>query len=451
VVPYVKQGDQWVALSEEVITHGLGYLPIIRPRCQFARTVQEYNLFESRISAMIPSLNEAVREYSDLQAAVVGHLFPERWEIASQECTSCRGMGLVPDPSYTGTDGKSKPIVCASCHGLGAVGATGPYKKTLIRMPKVNLGEQAIPLPPFDYIKKDIDVIRVMEDRLTGHLYRGLSAVNMQFLAQTPLSISGDAKAVDRDELNNFVYNVAEDLVYIADYLYGIIADYRYAYQYPVLRERRRMLPYIPVPEHYEIVGPDDTLDTITQMRAGGIGGSLLAAMLRDFAKRQFADEKDVSIPLLLEMELDPFSGATEAERDAMLATGCIRRQDYIRSVYIKDFVRRALGEKAGFADMPYEQQVAVIDAYAEEILVETQNIASPADKTQNIASPADKTQNNQTQNVVDKTQNIASPADKTQNNQTQNVMDKTQNIASLQADGGIPSPIPVVDPDSVV
>jgi hypothetical protein len=66
VVPYVKQGDNWVALSDEIITHGLGYLPIIRPRCQFAKAVQEYNLFESRIAAMIPSLNEATREYSDL-------------------------------------------------------------------------------------------------------------------------------------------------------------------------------------------------------------------------------------------------------------------------------------------------------------------------------------------------------------------------------------------------
>jgi hypothetical protein len=360
VVPYVKQGDVWTALTEEIITHGLGYLPIIRPRCQFAKSVHEYHLFESRISAMVPSLNEAIREYSDLQAAVVGHLFPERWEVATQECTSCGGAGYVPNPAYTGTDVKSKPLVCASCNGIGAKAASSPYKKSVIRMPKLNLGEQAVPLPPFDYVKKDIDVIKVMEDRLAGHLYRSLSSINMQFLAQTPLSISGDAKTVDRDELNNFVYNVAEDLVYIADYLYG--------YQYPDRVERRRMLPFIPVPEHYELLGPDDTMATITQMRGNNIGGSLLTAMLREFAKKQFFMEKDISVPLLLEMELDPFAGMAEPDKAALLSTGCILRRDYIKSTYIKDFVKRALAEVEDFATLPYEEQGRIVDGYADAL-----------------------------------------------------------------------------------
>jgi hypothetical protein len=371
VIPYVKIGDSWAALSEEIIYHNLGYLPIIRPRSQFAKTVQEYNLFESRLSAMVPSLNEAIREYSDLQAAVVSHLFPERWEIATQECQSCGGSGYVPNPSYTGTDVKSKQLVCSSCNGLGATSGAGPYKKTVIRLPKTNLGEAPIPTPPFDYVKKDIEVIKVMEDRLDRHLYRGLSAINMQFLAQTPLTISGDAKAIDRDELNNFVYNIAEDIVYIADYLYAIIADYRYSYQYPNLIERRRMLPTIPVPEKFELLGADDTMTTISQMKANGIGGSLLTAMLREFAKRQFFQEKDVSIPLLLEMELDPFSGLSESDKAAMLATGNILRRDYIRSVYIKDLVKRAIAEQKGFADMLYEQQCAILDVYAQGLLDE--------------------------------------------------------------------------------
>jgi hypothetical protein len=371
VVPYVKIGENWVAQTEEIIIHALGYLPIIRPRCQFAKTVQEYNLFESRISAMIPSLNEAAREYSDLQAAVVGHLFPERWEIATQECTSCGGTGLMPNPSYTATDVKSKQIVCAACNGLGATAGSSPYKKTVIRMPKTNLGEQAIPTPPFDYVKKDIDVIKVMEDRLDKHLYRGLSAINMQFLAQTPLSISGDAKAIDRDELNNFVYNVAEDIVYIADYLYAIIADFRYTFQYPNTVERRRMLPAIPVPEKFELLGPDDTMTTIGVMKGNGITGSLLTAMLKEFAKKQFFQEKDIAIPLLLEMELDPFSGMSEADKNAMLATGNVLRKDYIKSSYIKDFVKRAVAENEGFADLLYEAQQAILDVYAEEVLGE--------------------------------------------------------------------------------
>jgi hypothetical protein len=110
---------------------------------------------------------------------------------------------------------------------------------------------------------------------------------------------------------------------------------------------------------------------TISQMRANGIGGSLLTAMLREFAKRQFFQERETAIPLLLEMELDPFSGMSEADRASMLATGCILRRDYIRSAYIKDFVKRALAEQPGFADMLYEQQCAIMDGYAAEVVGE--------------------------------------------------------------------------------
>ena len=54
-----------------------------------------------------------------------------------------------------------------------------------------------------------------------------------------------------------------------------------------------------------------------------------------------------------------------------MLATGNILRRDYIRSAYIKDFVKRAVAENEGFADMLYEQQCAILDGYAEGVLAE--------------------------------------------------------------------------------
>lgn len=169
-----------------------------------------------------------------------------------------------------------------------------------------------------------------------------------------------------------------------------IIADYRYSVLYPNLIERRRMLPSIPVPEKYELLGPDDTMTTITQMRANGLGGSLLTAMLKEFAKKQFYQEKDISIPLLLEMELDQFSGLSEADKSAMLATGNVRRQDYIRSAYVKEFVKRAVAENAGFADIPYEQQVAIMDEYAEDVLSQLSVAGGQLPGNTGVAEPCD-------------------------------------------------------------
>jgi hypothetical protein len=366
IVPYIQQGDAWIPVREEIITHGLGYLPLIRPRGQYVRSVQDHNLYESRLQGMLPSMNEAVREYSDLQAAVVSHLFPERWEMATQECNECKGLGYIPNPTYTGQDNKSKQIVCPICQGLGAKAASSPYKKTIIRPAKLNLGEQAVPIPPFDYVKKDIETIKVMDDRWERHLYRALSAVNMQFLAQTPLSISGDAKKVDRDELNNFVYNVAEDLIYVMDRVYAITADYRYSTLYPDARTRRLMLPYISVPQQYDLLGADYYAAQLTQLQTSNITGPVVRSIELEYMARQFYDRPEIVVPVRLELTLDPLSGVSDTDKALRLTNGGVSKTDYIISCNISALIRRALAADPTFAKRPYEEQMAVLRGYVE-------------------------------------------------------------------------------------
>ncbi len=368
IISYIQQADAWIPQSEQIIAHGLGYLPIIRPRGQYLKTVGGHSLYESRIHAMLPSLNEAVREYSDLQAAVVSHLFPERWEMATQECGECRGVGYIPNPTFNGKDNKTKQLVCPICQGLGAKAASSPYKKTIIRPAKVNLGEQPVPIPPFDYVKKDIETIRVMDDRWERHLYRALSAVNMQFLAQTPLSISGDAKQVDRDELNNFVYSVAEDLIHTMDRLYAITADYRYRTLYPDPRDRRAMLPYIAVPQQYDLLGADYYAAQLTQLHASGATGPVLRSVELEYMSRQFYDRPEVVAPVRLELLLDPLSGISDADRALRLTNGGISRTDYILSCNISSLIRRALSTDPTFADRSYQEQMAILRSFVESI-----------------------------------------------------------------------------------
>ena len=366
IVPYIQQGDAWIPVKDDIITHGLGYLPIIRPRSQYVRSVQDYSLYESRLQGMLPSMNEAVREYSDLQAAVVSHLFPERWEMATQECHECRGLGYIPNPTYTGQDNKSKQLVCPICQGLGARAASSPYKKTVIRPAKLNLGEQQVPIPPFDYVKKDVETIKVMDERWERHLYRALSAVNMQFLAQVPLSISGDAKQVDRDELNNFVYSVAEDLIAVMDSLYAIIADYRYATLYPDPRERRLMLPYIAVPQQYDLLGADYYAAQLAQLHTSAVTGPVARSIELEYMSRQFYDRPEVVTPVRLELTLDPLAGVSDTDKALRLTNGGISKADYTISCNISSYIRRALSSDPTFATRSYDEQMAVLRGYVE-------------------------------------------------------------------------------------
>jgi hypothetical protein len=364
---YRSEGEGYYPVQEQLIHHGLGYLPVVAARGQYVRQVQGVPLYESRLAPMMPSMNEAVREYSDLQAAVVNHLFPERWEMASQDCSHCQGAGRVN--TNHGQEGKPKYIVCPACRGLGMQGHSGPYRKMVIRPAKTNLGEQPMPIPPFDYVKKDVEVVKVMEERIERHIYRALSAVNMQFLAQTPLNISGDAKALDRDELNNFVYNVAEDLVATMDQLYAVIADYRYKLLYPDPADRRAMLPIIAVPQVYDLLNASYYVDELAKAKSSGMNGMVLTAMEYEFAARRFAAQPDICSRLRAALELDPLPGLTEQDKMTRLSNGGISRIDYVVSCNISPFVTRATEADTGFIALPYAAAIAILRGYAQELI----------------------------------------------------------------------------------
>jgi len=121
VTRYEQSGttDYVVAWTYE---HGMGVLPAFKAKGQFMVEKNNDIVYESRISPMVPSLNEAVREYSDLQAEIVQHIHSEKYAYVSQECEHCRGIGK---------DSKSGAR-CSHCDGLGSVRSVSPYGVTLI-------------------------------------------------------------------------------------------------------------------------------------------------------------------------------------------------------------------------------------------------------------------------------------------------------------------------------
>ena len=80
--------------------HGLKELPVYKIGAIICEATADRVLYESRVSGIVPEFDEAIREYSDLQAATVVHMYPERWEFTQNECLSCKGTGLRRNPSW---------------------------------------------------------------------------------------------------------------------------------------------------------------------------------------------------------------------------------------------------------------------------------------------------------------------------------------------------------------
>lgn len=348
----------------EEYNHGLGFLPVFKLKGTLIKQRDRQFLYESRIAAMLPELNEAVREYSDLQAAKVNHIYPERWEYTNNECRDCKGSGLRPNPYWSETCNCDHEISCNKCDGRGYIVA-GPYSKMVIKPTDAMSPGTAIPSPPAGYIQKDVEVVKVQQDGVDAHLYKALTAINFQFLDDAPLNQSGVAKEVDKDELNNTVHGIAEDLIATMDKIYRCIAYYRYKDLYSA-DDIEDMLPDIAVPQAYDLLSTQNLGQELQDSKKNNVNPIIINALEIDYASRRFNDQ-EIRDMVALALELDPLPNIAEADKVIMLTNDGITQVTYVMSCNIVAFIQRAIDEDDSFPQQDLAEQKAMIQKYAQE------------------------------------------------------------------------------------
>lgn len=359
--------DKW---KIEEFPHTLGILPCF----QLKGLAKKRGVYESRLSGVVPALNTAVTLYSDKQAEIVQHVHSEKWIYQTQQCKDCVGNGRIPQKT-------GAPIQCPSCKGLGVVN-TSPYNTLVINPNSLPVGEKNMPIPPAGYIQKQDTAVMVkaMSEEIQQEIWDAYSAVNMEFLMDEPMAQSGVAKTVDRDELNNFVYGVAEDCVSVLDNCYYLIALMRYNLQINDAKAIKAMLPEIPVPEKFDILNSNYLVDEIGKCRDAGIAETVLMAYQMDFSKKKFTDNPQMRDELECIFKLDPIPATNDDQKLARKQGGGVTPEDYIISCNIVTFVRRAFDEDENFYTATFSAQRAKMQAYADEKVkqMEAQQILLP-------------------------------------------------------------------------
>jgi len=345
--------------------HGLGELPVFRIGAQVGKAEGNVYLHYSRLAPMLPELDEAIREYSDLQAAKVLHIYPERYEYTNSECADCKGLGMRRVPTTNPIDGEPTEVcnvTCTTCQGYGYTVA-GPYSKILLK-PNGSLSADAGKYPPPPgYIDKDTDIVRIQEEGVAAHIYSALSSLNFQFLDQVPLNESGKAKEVDKDELNNTVHAIAEDIVRVMDHVYRLIALYRYKTLYSLQDIEDNIIPMINVPEKYDMLSSAHLLTELDS--AKGLNPVIKNALEIEYAGKKFNTNPAVKERLTLVFELDPLPNITEDEKMTRLSNKGITLETYIISSNIQEFVQQAIEEDPTFIDKPISEQKKKMREYA--------------------------------------------------------------------------------------
>lgn len=356
---------------KQVYVHNCGKLPAWKVGGIYKARKNNDTIYESRLAGMIPDLDEAAREYSDLQAEIVQHIHSEKYAYTNTECPHCKGNGFT---THVGEDGKVVLETCQHCHGTGKVLNTSPYGIHLIDSARA--GELQVPAPPIGYIQKDTSIATLQDQRVRNHIKDALAAVNMEFLAETPIDQSGVAKAYDANELNNFVNSVAEDLVRNIDNVYYFICEYRYRTIVPNEEARRKMLPAVNVPTKFDIANTTILMQELQGARQAEANPETLRVLETNYAKMQFNTSPDVAERLETVFDLDPLFGVKEDNKMTMLQNGGITETAYIISCNIHAFVRRAIFEDKEFCQKEYDKKMQVLEKYAEEVRKEAEKKA---------------------------------------------------------------------------
>jgi hypothetical protein len=232
-----------------------------------------------------------------------------------------------------------------------------------------------------------VEIVKVQDERVAAHIESALGGVNMEYLADVPLNQSGKAKEVDRESLNTFVYGVAEDLVWNMLKVYYFNVEYRYKTVLTDKAKRLALMPKIPVPQYYDLLGATYYLDKLSKATTSKLNPAILAAMEYDYVGKEFYNDPEVAELYKAIYDLDPLPGKSVDEKMTMLSNNAITQIDFIISSYIIEFCKRALEEQERFTVMKPDERRQIMKDYAEEKSNEM-SVASSLIPTPPIAPP---------------------------------------------------------------
>lgn len=348
--------------------HELGFVPVYDFKGIVIEEDFSQTLYESKIQAMIPFLDEAVREYSDMQAEVVQHIHSTLWADQPNDCKKCKGTGEIIK--------KEKNVnvrtPCSECNGKGHY-PFNPYENYI--RTKAAAGETPRQGAPAGFIEKNTAIVTIQDLRIEAHKHNAYAAINLEFLSQTPLNISGLAKSVDREEGNNFVHGVAEDGVELLDNLVFCIGEYRNRKAVKNIADRKKLLPVINVPEKYDLLSDGLLLDDLIKMK-GNVDPAVYSAAELDYTKKRFNTDPKIADLVSLKLSLDPFAGDSEETLTQKQFRENVLKINFVIHDNISQFIERAIEEhpsdgKVGFVKMAKKDQREILKRYAEETLKE--------------------------------------------------------------------------------
>jgi len=346
----------------------IGEIPSFRFGGEIKKTTQKPNdiefLYDSFVTPCLNNFDEAARLYSDHQANLVLHIYPEKYIYQSSECKSCTGTGRVR--FHNDTTNETETVSCNACKGSGF--KVSPFGVHEIN-PRAMNENSNIPSPPIGYIEKPLGLIQALKTEINEQCRQGLSSLGLEFLYEVPASQSGIAKEFDREEINTFVGMVARHLV---ENIVKPIIWYTMQWRYKVsLTENtiKKNMPIVNVPTKFDTLTSEIIGNRLKNSIQNGYDYSTRKALEFQYAEKEFG-KGSAQVKLLKTLyELETMHNKTEDEKMTILANRGVSQIDYVVSSNLGAFINRAINEVPNYLDLPYKEKKAKAYEYANETI----------------------------------------------------------------------------------
>jgi hypothetical protein len=215
-------------------------------------------------------------------------------------------------------------------------------------------------------VPRDIASLTFLKDEYKGDVKDGLSALNMEFLMESPADTSGISKAYDADGVNSFFHSMARHIVENIFYpLYKTTNDYRYSN----VSGRDKNLPAINTPEKFDLASASILADRLSLSTKGEFNPRLKTSLQIKYAKKEFGDDSiDAKIINAVDI-LDPLANISDENKMAILASGGCTQEDYILSSKISSYVQRAILKNPNFLNLNYDEQMDILNSFVDEVV----------------------------------------------------------------------------------
>jgi hypothetical protein len=331
-------------------------------------------LYESFFADAKPHWNLSVIHENDVMASFVKHMHPQRY-IIGEECTNEQMLeGVLMRCNrgvFRGTkDGKPFTHgVCNRCNGLGRV-ANSPYEDHIILKSKLD-EFQGSSMDPVGYVKVPVDATKMLEERAERMAKKGSSAINMDVEDEVGEVQSGVAKTIDRSAQSDTIYDIGSVVcdVHLNNEFYFINKYMNQVEDSSAQRDTDKNLPTINKPTRFNVESIAELVNNFKAGKESGLDRNFLQAKMTEILTRDLETNPQLKEYYASIINLDPLFGLGVDEIDSQLLKGTIRKVDVALHYNLKPFVDRAISDDKDFLTKPKEEQIDVLEGFAEELI----------------------------------------------------------------------------------